>query len=238
MFTLIHQHPDFVVVNKSPGVSVHKDENEQAFVHFVEQSLNIEKLYLVHRLDKMTSGLLLLATSSQSCAKLAGLFSTRQISKYYLAISATKPKKKQGLVSGDMVKARRSAWKLLKSEKDPAITQFFSVAAGEGRRLFIMKPYTGKTHQIRVALNSLGSSICGDPIYQLNTASQFDRGYLHAFALQFSYNNESFSFMCDPSQSNELGELWHTDEAVRAIREWQTPSTLPWPTLPGRLTQP
>ena len=234
MFTLIHQHPDFVVVNKHPGVSVHKDDNEHAFIDYVERTLQIEKLFLVHRLDKMTSGLLLLATSSAACAALAQLFSSRQINKYYVAISDTKPKKKQGLICGDMQKSRRSAWKLLKTTQDPAVTQFFSTSAGQGRRLFICKPYTGKTHQIRVALNSLGSAICGDAIYQPNTAGNVDRGYLHAFQLHFSYLGEDWQFECNPCEAENMGELWHAPEVQVALTQWQSPETLNWPKLPAR----
>ena len=118
------------------------------------------KLYSVHRLDKMTSGLLLLAKSPQIAAQLTALFTTHQIQKYYLAISDKKPKKKQGLIKGGMQKSRRGMWKLTKEKNNLAITQFFSYSLGNGKRLFVIKPHSGKTHQIRVALKSIGSAIC------------------------------------------------------------------------------
>ncbi len=86
-----------------------------------------------------------------------------------------------------MKKSRRSTWILTNSTISPAITQFFSFSMGQGLRLFIVRPSTGKTHQIRVALKSLGSGIIGDPLY---SSTQADRGYLHAYSLGFSYQGE------------------------------------------------
>ncbi len=234
MFTLIAQYPDFIVINKSPDVSVHKDQSEQALLAEVEKQLGIDKLFLVHRLDKMTSGLLVLATSSQACAELASQFANRQVEKYYLAISDAKPKKKQGLIAGDMQKSRRSAWKLLKSQTEPAVTQFFSSFAGEGVRLFLCKPYTGKTHQIRVALKSLGSAIVGDPIYHSN-AQQHDRGYLHAFSIAFTFLGQKYQFVCDPRDYSDFGKLWHHADVSNGIEQWLEPQALNWPTLPSSI---
>lgn len=58
-----------------------------------------------------------------------------------------------------MERSRRASWKLINSKENPAVTQFFSTAAQGGNRLFLCKPHTGKTHQIRVALKSVGSGI-------------------------------------------------------------------------------
>ena len=224
MFTLVYQHPDFLVINKHPDVSVHKDDNEQPLLAAVAKQTGDEKLYLIHRLDKMTSGLLLLGRHHQAASELSMNFARREVEKFYLAIGTKKPKKKQGVVIGDMSRSRRSSWKLESSKDNPAVTQFVSTAGGDGRRLFLCKPHTGKTHQIRVALRSVGSGIAGDAIYGCETA---DRGYLHAFALHFPYQGEWRQFSSVPEQ----GELWKTAEVQQALTEWQFPSTLAWPTL-------
>ncbi|RXJ74870.1 TIGR01621 family pseudouridine synthase [Veronia nyctiphanis] len=222
MYSLIFQCDDFLVVNKAPGVSVHKDDNEQPFVAAIAKDTGDKQLYLVHRLDKMTSGLLLLARSARCAAALSSLFAERDVEKYYVALSAKKPTKKQGTIIGDMMKSRRSAWKLTADKCNPAVTQFFSVAAAPGQRLFLCKPYTGKTHQIRVALKSVGSPILGDGIYG---GEGSDRGYLHAYCLRFKLNGELFSFLCPP----EMGSDWFT-----LPDEWQTPWLLNWPKVPNR----
>lgn len=159
MFTLVHEHPDFILIHKHPGVSVHKDDNDQPLLAAVAAQTGDEKLYLIHRLDKMTSGLLLLGRNKEAAAELSGNFANRVVEKFYVAIGSKKPKKKQGVVIGDMTRSRRSSWKLESSKHNPAITQFFSTAAGNGRRLFLCKPHTGKTHQIRVALKSVGLAL-------------------------------------------------------------------------------
>ncbi|KOO05432.1 TIGR01621 family pseudouridine synthase [Vibrio nereis] len=229
MFDIVFTHPDFVVINKHPNVSVHKDDGDTMLLQEVAKETGDAQLFLVHRLDKMTSGLLLLAKTSKAASELSIQFANRDVNKFYLAIGSKKPKKKQGLVSGDMERSRRSSWKLVNSQHNPAVTQFFSAAAEPGERLFLCKPHTGKTHQIRVALKSVGSGIVGDPIY--NTASQADRGYLHAFALSFHYQNEHFSLMCDPRNNPLLGEKWNHETVSLGIESWIAPWDLPWPKI-------
>lgn len=229
MFEVLFSHPDFIVINKFPGISVHKDDGDTMLVEEVAKATQDEKLYLVHRLDKMTSGILLLARSQSAASILSQLFADRQVEKYYLAIGSKKPKKKQGLVTGDMERSRRSAWKLVNSRKNPAITQFFSLAGEPGERAIICKPHTGKTHQIRVALKSVGSPICGDPIY--NTSDKADRGYLHAYALRFTYGGKVYTFTCNPAEHELLGSKWKTEALSKALTEWQSPWNLNWPAL-------
>ncbi|UXI02206.1 TIGR01621 family pseudouridine synthase [Photobacterium sp. TY1-4] len=222
MFTLVYQDPDFLVINKHPGVSVHKDDNEQPLLAAVAAQTGDQQLYLIHRLDKMTSGLLLLGRHRQAASELSACFAERRVEKFYLAIGSKKPKKKQGVVMGDMTRSRRSSWKLESSKTNPAVTQFFSTAAGEGRRLFLCKPYTGKTHQIRVVLRSVGSGITGDDIYGNEAA---DRGYLHAYALRFTYQGTPRQFICPPTP----GTLWQSPEVQSALLAWSAPWTLSWP---------
>lgn len=236
MFDIIHIHSDFVLINKHPNVSVHKDDGETMLVQEVARVVGDENLFLVHRLDKMTSGLLLLARQQNAARELSQAFAQRKVDKYYLALASKKPKKKQGLICGDMQRSRRSTWKLLNSHSNPAVTQFFSMAADEGVRVFLCKPYTGKTHQIRVALKSIGSAIIGDPIY--NGSIDSDRGYLHAFCLAFSYQNQYFRFHCDPNDetlSPVMGALWRSDNVTQVIHQWQQPWSLNWPSLSSTL---
>ncbi|MGR5062676.1 TIGR01621 family pseudouridine synthase [Photobacterium sp. DNB22_13_2] len=227
MFDILHTHPDFLVINKHSGVSVHKDDGDVMLLQEVAKQSGDKQLYLIHRLDKMTSGLLLLGRNREAAAALSKCFSDRVVEKFYLAIGTKKPKKKQGVVIGDMTRSRRSSWKLENSRENPAVTQFFSAAAGQGRRLFLCKPHTGKTHQIRVALRSVGSGITGDTIYGNESA---DRGYLHAFALRFPYAEQQWQFLCLPSQ----GELWQLAETQQVLTEWVAPWALAWPLLPGK----
>jgi len=229
MFDILFTHSDFLVINKHPNVSVHKDDGDTMLLQEVGKASGDSQLYLVHRLDKMTSGLLLLARTSQAASALSRAFAERNVEKFYLAIGSKKPKKKQGLIIGDMERSRRASWKLVTTQENPAITQFFSAAAELGERLFLCKPHTGKTHQIRVAMKSIGSAIVGDPIY--NPSSEADRGYLHAFAIRFSYGADVFQFVCDPRNRVQLGDKWNSDVVSHSIESWLEPWSLNWPTV-------
>jgi tRNA pseudouridine32 synthase/23S rRNA pseudouridine746 synthase len=225
-FSLVFENDDFIVINKQFAVNFHSEDGEFGVVVAAEKALHC-KLYSVHRLDKMTSGLLLLAKSPQIAAQLTVLFTTHQIQKYYLAISDKKPKKKQGLIKGGMEKSRRGMWKLTKQIDNLAITQFFSYSLGQGKRLFVLKPHTGKTHQIRVALKSIGSAICGDPLYaeKLLPTECYDRGYLHAYQIDFSLNGDDFSFKA----AVESGVLFNSEDCLKALQDIGAVEGLAWP---------
>ena len=229
MFDLVFLHDDFIVINKHPNVSVHKDDRDTMLLQEISSKTGDEQLYLVHRLDKMTSGLMLIARHVDAARKLSEQFALRQVEKFYLAIGSGKPKKKQGLICGDMVRSRRSSWKLVKSLDNPATTQFFSISAGPGLRLYLCKPRTGKTHQIRVALKSIGGAILGDPIYADPTVS--DRGYLHAFALGFRFEGEHYQFVCDPRNQPHLGNNWNNNTVSQGVDSWLKPWELSWPKI-------
>ncbi|MDA8622456.1 TIGR01621 family pseudouridine synthase, partial [Psychrosphaera sp.] len=179
-------HSDFYIVIKPANINFH-DEGEvgQGFFNRCVKHFN-EELFPVHRLDKVTSGLLILARNNRAAIWFQKAFSERTINKYYLAVSNMKPKKKQGAIIGDMEKARRSQWKLVKTKHNPAVTRFFSFTNPEsiGVRLYLLKPESGKTHQLRVALKSLSAPILGDQLYGGEVS---DRVYLHSARLDFNY---------------------------------------------------
>ena len=228
MYDIVENNPDFVVIYKKPGTSFHRESGEPGLFETVKQQEGFSGLFPVHRLDKVTSGLLVMAKTPEVNQQLTDAFSQRQVQKYYLAISTKKPNKKQGLIKGDMAPARRGAWKLLTTHHNPAITQFFSKSISAGQRLFIVKPHTGKTHQIRVALKSIAAPIAGDSLYGDSIQSgACDRCYLHAYSLAFSLGEKQYRFTELPRE----GELFSDDFFAAAIQEWREPWLLPWPQL-------
>jgi len=214
---IIYQTDDFIIIYKPCGLSVHKDQSEIGLTTLLAEQLGIPQVWLVHRLDKVTSGLLILALNTESAAEFFRLFSEHHIQKTYLALSNQKPKKKQGLIVGDMQKARNGAWKLCQSKENPAITRFESVSCEPNLRLFILKPQTGKTHQLRVAMKSLGSPILGDTLYGKNTEN-IDRTYLHAARLQFEFKGQSFDVFSPPKE----GEWWYRQGVMSQIQKFSS----------------
>lgn len=224
-FQLIEFNDQFVVINKMPGISFHTENDVLGIVERVKAALGFDALYPVHRLDKITSGLLVLARTPEANSKISKLFRERDVEKYYLAISDRKPSKKQGMIKGDMVRSRRSMWKLTKTIENPAITQFFSTSLEPGKRLFLVRPKTGKTHQIRVALNSIGAPVLGDPLYNAESTKNASRGYLHAYAIKFCLDNTNYSFVSEPT----VGEAFLTDAFKQTIQVYAEPWSLAWP---------
>ncbi len=222
MYTLIHTDSRFYLLDKHPGVSFHRDGDAPGLMEALRAGLGDEALWPVHRLDRITSGLILVARSAEVARALGEALAEREVEKYYLALSDRKPAKKQGRISGDMVKGRGGAWRLAPTQANPAVTQCFSHSLQPGVRLFLLRPRTGKTHQLRVAMKSLGAPILGDELYGGTPA---DRGYLHAYALRFELDGERFAFIQPPG----CGE-WFTGDACRALlAQLGEPWSQPWP---------
>ena len=90
-FQIVFQHPDFIVINKPNGISVHKDDADVGLTRLVAQQLGVPQVWLVHRLDKVTSGLLILALNEKAAVTLSRKFAEHQIQKTYLALSTQSP---------------------------------------------------------------------------------------------------------------------------------------------------
>ena len=222
MYDILKEERDFFVINKYTEIDIHNNKNSQGLISHLRHDLSRESIFPVHRLDKATSGLLICAKSHEACSSLSQLFAEKAVEKFYLALSDKKPKKKQGLVVGDLQKTRNGSWKLSKTLNNPSVTQFFSYGVAKGKRLFLLKPYTGKTHQLRVVMKSLGSPILGDTRYgqsvstdlnitdtshtgttntsttNTSTTNTVKRMHLHAFRLSFTYQHRDFTFQHFP----------------------------------------
>jgi tRNA pseudouridine32 synthase / 23S rRNA pseudouridine746 synthase len=228
VYELIESNEHFLIVYKKPNISFHSENGQCGFFETVKQDQGLQELYPVHRLDKVTSGLLVMAKTAAVNQELVNQFKDRKIEKFYLAISAKKPKKKQGLIKGDMEFARRGAWKLLPTQNNPAVTQFFSAALSEGRRLFVVKPHTGKTHQIRVALKSIGSPIMGDVLYaDTQSCIDVDRVYLHAYSIAFCVKGQSYRFTRLPQEGRFFSNSEFNSTSQAFLMPWQ----LAWPNI-------
>ncbi|AEY02117.1 pseudouridine synthase [Oceanimonas sp. GK1] len=207
---IVLDHTDFVVINKPAGIGMHQQGDEPGLVRRLSEQLN-QPLYPVHRLDQMTTGVLLLARNPEANRVLSGQFAGRTTTKHYLALTDRKPVKKQGWVKGGMEKARNGSWKLTRGEAHLAVTRFFSTSLAPGLRGVVLEPHTGRTHQLRVALKSLGCPILGDTRYGGTAA---DRGYLHAWRLAFDWQGERMTVTA-PAIEGELFTQWY-----QPLSEW------------------
>jgi tRNA pseudouridine32 synthase/23S rRNA pseudouridine746 synthase len=152
------------------------------------------------------------AKEPEVAKELMAAFRARKVSKYYVALSSRRPSKKEGSVKGDMRRGRRGGWMLERTQDNPAVTRFASAgvpaAAAPGLRAFLLKPDTGKTHQLRVALKSLGSPVLGDQRYaNKGEAEGEERAYLHCAALRVVLGGKAVQVVSPPLEgAHFLGE--------------------------------
>ncbi|MBD64562.1 MAG: RNA pseudouridine synthase [Halobacteriovoraceae bacterium] len=204
MFEVIYEHDQFIIINKANGYSFQGDEGVLAKLR------EMGEFYGVHRLDKETSGLMVFAKNKRAQSELSRCFENREVVKYYCALSSSRPVKKQGKIIGDLVKGRGGNYYLKKTKQHPSVTQFVSDYNNEHQlRVFLLRPLTGKTHQLRVVLKALGSVILGDKRYG---GLESDRMYLHAWKLEFSFMENIYKFSAPPAR----GELFN-DKIIEEI---------------------
>ncbi|GGP23748.1 pseudouridine synthase [Silvimonas iriomotensis] len=221
--SVLYTHDDFLLVYKPPGLGFHREGDEAGVLDLLREQ-HEGALFPLHRLDRITSGLLLVARSSEAARDFGEMFASRTLEKFYLALSARKPARKQGTIAGGMQSGRGGNWLLTRETDNLAVTQFFSYGLGNGLRGFLLRPRTGRTHQLRVALKSVGAPILGDTRYGAEAA---DRGYLHACALRFSWDAQTWSFLLLPGS----GAHWPSPWPEQAAADLQAPWDLPWPAV-------
>ncbi|GGE51594.1 pseudouridine synthase [Marinicauda pacifica] len=173
---VIYQDKELIALNKPPGLAV---QGGSKITHHVDRLLDAfgrgeERPRLVHRLDKDTSGVLIVAKTAQSAKRLAKLFQGRDLKKTYWAICLGVPVPKAGEVKGFIKKAvgdhadREQMVGAAHGEEGAqyALTRY-AVAEEAGRRVswVVLRPETGRTHQLRVHMAATGNAILGDGKY-------------------------------------------------------------------------
>lgn len=215
---VIEDNASFMVVYKPEGfVTFGQDASPSLLEHLQRQCSN-SALYPIHRLDKDTSGLVLIAKTALANKALSTAFLHKHVKKHYVAICEGKPQKKQGKIVGDMVKSRKGSWKLLHTRSNPATTEFNSYSIAPKLRLYHLRPLTGKTHQLRVALKALSVPILGDERYgavDAHTSINADRMYLHALRLIFNYEGQVYDIRCLP----KTGKHFLTEQTIKVMRD-------------------
>lgn len=203
---MLYENEAVIVVDKPAGASFHSERGPGALAATrasVRRDAGEGEVLSVHRLDKPTSGILVFAKTPEARNALSRAFEEKKIVKYYVGVAAKRPKKKMGTVLGDMKQARRKAYMLTQTTENPAETKFVSFGAlgsgGRAVRMFVFRPLTGKTHQLRVAAKSLGSALLGDDTY--GGESGVDRMYLHACAIRIPASvgiGPAIQIICSP----------------------------------------
>ena len=143
---------------------------------------------IVHRLDKDTSGLLLVAKNDAAQLALSEQLSGRKMEKHYRALVEGNLSQDEGRIEAAIARSKMDRKKLaVDPEGREAITEWTVLARGRGVTLVDVHILTGRTHQIRVHMKHIGHPVCGDPIYGSPKGAKVSRLMLHAYSLAFTH---------------------------------------------------
>jgi len=213
---LIYQDKNIIIVNKPSGMSVHPNDVEKkntlvnALVASFPEIKNINdglvgswmRPGIVHRLDKDTSGAMVVAKNKKTFTELKRKFAQREIEKNYVAVVYGHLEKKAGVVDAPIArsasfKKQKIAQGKIKGTSRPAVTEYKLLKRYADFDFVEALPKTGRMHQIRVHLAYLGNPIVGDAKYKrknLTKPAEVTRQLLHAQRLKFELFGKTYSF--------------------------------------------
>ncbi|HSW85751.1 MAG TPA: RluA family pseudouridine synthase [Candidatus Saccharimonadales bacterium] len=187
---ILFENEDFVVINKPSGILTHSkgDYNPEATVatwlSYRSPAMVGDRAGIVHRLDRATSGVMIVAKSSESLQWLQKQFSQRKVKKTYIAIIEGQPKEPAALIDMPIERNPKHPQTFRVGSHGKKAETGYKVISNSNKYSYIeLKPTTGRTHQLRVHLKQLGHPILGDNLYGGLSA---DRLYLHAKELEIT----------------------------------------------------
>ena len=191
---IIDNNENFVVLNKSSGISVQggtKSKKNLVDIFAKSEIFQGTKPYSVHRLDKDTSGVFIMAKTRQSAQLLTSLFRLRKVHKTYLAICHGELNKDSGEWNDDLIRYDGEK-KIIEKAK----TIYRVLDKNSEASLLELKPITGRKHQLRKQLYALGQPIFGDIKYKLSNSSKgLNKNLmLHSYQIKFIIDNVKHTY--------------------------------------------
>lgn len=191
----VYEDEGVIIVNKAGGMPVHPSHNHHEDTlangmayYFKERGIPFN-FRAVNRLDRDTSGLVIVAKSRMAANQFSRVLKDRSIKKEYIAILCGSLEEKQGRITTHIKRQEQSIitrCNCSEGEGDIAITDYEVIAEGGGLSLVRAYPITGRTHQLRVHFSGLGCAILGDSLYG-QASREIGRHALHARSLEFQH---------------------------------------------------
>ena len=193
-FRIAYEDEHLLVVDKGPGVVVHpaRGHGEGTLAQLLAASAaggDPERAGIVHRLDRDTSGLLVISRSERAHRRLQAALRRRQIEREYLTLVQGRPPARSGTIEAPIGRDPRVRTRMTVggAHSREARTHFALERALAGTSLLRLRLDTGRTHQIRVHLRAIGHPVCGDPEYGTAGVLGLTRQFLHAARLAFEH---------------------------------------------------
>ena len=191
---VIEDNENFIVINKPTGIPV--QSGTKSFKNIIDILKNTKyfensKPFIVHRLDKETSGVLIIAKNRKYAQLFTSLFRIRKIHKTYLAIVYGKIDKSIKVMKDDLIYFENN-----KKVFQKAVSNLKIIRSNEGYSFLELNPITGRKHQLRKQLLKIGCPIIGDDKYFLNDRKRIKTKnlMLHAYKVKFMINNIQYNF--------------------------------------------
>jgi 23S rRNA pseudouridine1911/1915/1917 synthase len=193
-FTIAYEDEHLLVVDKGPGLVVHpaRGHREATLAQLLGETAaggDPERAGIVHRLDRDTSGLLIVSRSEEAHRRLQAALARRLIEREYLALVQGRPPARTGTIDAPVGRDPRVRTRMAVGGLHPreARTHFTLERVLTGASLLRLRLDTGRTHQIRVHLQAIGHPVCGDPEYGTAGLFGLERQFLHATRLAFDH---------------------------------------------------
>ena len=193
--TLIKENKNWIILNKPNKIAVQGGTGQNKNIDELLRSISIDcQFKLVHRLDKDTSGILVIAKNLKTAKIFHDFFKNNRIVKLYLAIVFPPPSKSEQYIISNIEKSGFSKVRKMTTSDVKgkfAKTYMKTLAKNSTYALVLLYPITGRTHQLRVHMNYIGCSIIGDKKYKLNKNSQDNENFLklHSYIIKFPKEN-------------------------------------------------
>ena len=188
MLTILFEDDDIVAVEKPSGVATipERDLSKESVLSILEGRLGM-KLFIVHRLDKEASGVVLFAKNAIAHRLLNKQFFERTVEKTYAALVLGRVQDDRGVIDAPIRQFGSGRMGVDAVRGKPSLTRYEVVQRFEATTLINAFPSTGRRHQIRVHCYNLGNPIAGDPFYgKKNVQERYSRLMLHAMRISFT----------------------------------------------------